>query len=104
MNDKVFENKSELLPPFFIIGSVRSGTTIVRDVLRRHQNLECPEETHYFRFGEAFGTKRYSESFLRSDLVRKHLSMDGITPFDFGVTLQLSESKRDFATNFGNYF
>ena len=29
--------------PLFIIGSVRSGTTLTRDLLRRVPNFICPE-------------------------------------------------------------
>ena len=35
--------------PLFIIGSVRSGTTLTRDLLRRVPDFICPEETHFFR-------------------------------------------------------
>ena len=42
--------------PFFVLGCVRSGTTMLRDALRMHPHLACPEETHFFRWGEPFGS------------------------------------------------
>ena len=43
-------------PPFFILGCVRSGTTMLRNALRLHPNLASPEETHFYRWGEPFGS------------------------------------------------
>ena len=42
--------------PLFIIGSVRSGTTLTRYLLRRVPNFICPEETHFFRWAEPVRT------------------------------------------------
>jgi len=40
-------------PPIFVIGSPRSGTTLVRLILDSHPNISCGEETHFLRDLEA---------------------------------------------------
>ena len=67
------------LSPFFIVGCVRSGTTLLRDLLRLHANLACPEETHYFRWDDPFGTEAFQNRTMRSSLLMKHRGIDGIT-------------------------
>ncbi len=34
-------------PPFFIVGCARSGTTLLRDLLRSHPRLTIPNESHF---------------------------------------------------------
>jgi len=64
--------------PFFIVGCVRSGTTMLRDVLRRHPNLTAPEETHLFRWTEPFGTEAYMRGVRSNAVLKRHREMDGI--------------------------
>src|SRR5688572_15305042 len=59
-------------PPFFVLGCVRSGTTMLRDALRMHPNLACPEETHFFRWGEPYGTEAMSRSLSNNAVLKKH--------------------------------
>ncbi|MGD8487298.1 MAG: sulfotransferase, partial [Chloroflexota bacterium] len=40
-------------PPVFIIGSPRSGTTLLRLLLDAHPRISCGEETHFLRDLEA---------------------------------------------------
>jgi len=44
--------------PFFIIGSVRSGTTLVERILNRHSRLFVPAETFYFTLLDRLGALR----------------------------------------------
>lgn len=44
--------------PFFIIGSPRSGTTLLERILNRHSRLFIPPETEYF-----YLLQRYTDSF-----------------------------------------
>ena len=82
-------------PPFFIIGSVRSGTTFLRNVLRQHPNLVCPEETHFFRWSDAFGTP-VSLTVLQNNLtLKKHRGLDNVTEEQFKEILQKSTSRAD---------
>ncbi len=71
------------MKPLFILGCVRSGTTLVRDLLRRVPHMICPEETHYFRYGEPFRTNAFNRPFLKSATLLKHREIDGISPEDF---------------------
>ena len=41
------------LPPIFVIGSPRSGTTLLRLLLDSHPRISCGEETHFLRDLEA---------------------------------------------------
>lgn len=40
-------------PPIFVIGSPRSGTTLLRLILDSHPTISCGEETHFLRHLEA---------------------------------------------------
>jgi hypothetical protein len=40
-------------PPIFVIGSPRSGTTLLRLILDSHSRISCGEETHFLRDLEA---------------------------------------------------
>ena len=50
------QHRNNETAPFFLVGCVRSGTTLLRNLLRQHPNLESPEETHFFRWPHSFGT------------------------------------------------
>lgn len=41
------------VPPIFVIGSPRSGTTLLRLILDSHPRISCGEETHFLRDLEA---------------------------------------------------
>jgi hypothetical protein len=81
--------------PFFIIGCVRSGTTMLRDVLRRHPNLAAPEETHLFRWTEPFGTEAYARGISSNPVLKRHRAMDGISEPEFAAMLRASGSRAD---------
>ncbi|MDJ0838276.1 MAG: sulfotransferase [Acidobacteriota bacterium] len=40
-------NRSPNLPPFFVLGAARSGTTLLRLMLNRHSRLAIPAESHF---------------------------------------------------------
>lgn len=90
--------------PFFILGSVRSGTTVLRDVLRRHPNLAAPEETHFFRWAEPYGTGPYENKYLHKALFENHRRLDGVKDFDFFYTLQNARHRRDLMDNYARIF
>ncbi len=81
--------------PFFIIGCVRSGTTLLRDILRNHPNLASPEETHYFRWAEVFGTPLSQMQLLNNQVLKKHREMDNISEDEFKTILERSSSRGD---------
>ncbi len=79
-------------PPLFILGCVRSGTTLVRDLLRRQPATICPEETHYFRYGEPFRTSASTRTLKTRTLVR-HREIDGIPDDVFDKMLSLARTR-----------
>lgn len=89
--------KEKFKPPFFIIGCVRSGTTLLRNVLRSHPNLVSPEETHFFRWSEPFGTPQSTKllSSTTNSVLKKHREMDGISEEQFKSILDSSTSRGD---------
>lgn len=89
--------------PFFILGCVRSGTTMLRDLLRKHPRLECPEETHFFRWAEPFGSPTFINKY-RSKLLRKHRELDGVNEFDFFATLKFALSRKNLSDIYGNLY
>ena len=89
------EEQLQAPAPFFMLGCVRSGTTMLRDVLRMHPNLSCPEETHFFRWGEPFGTEGMSRSLSNNAVLKKHREIDGITEAEFADMLARSASRAE---------
>ena len=87
--------------PFFLIGCVRSGTTLLRDLLRQHDRLECPEETHFFRWADPFGTDRFRRMYKKSELMRRHREMDGVDNFDFSYILNNSQNRWQMSGGYG---
>jgi hypothetical protein len=81
--------------PFFVLGCVRSGTTMLRDVLRLHPNLAAPEETHLFRWSEPFGTDGYIRGVTSNPVLKRHRTLDGITEEEFAAMLRQSNSRAD---------
>lgn len=89
--------------PLFIVGCVRSGTTLVRDLLRRQPNIICPEETHYFRYGEPFRTSASINTHLNSATLKKHREIDGIPEIEFQKMLDLAQTRGELLRLHVNY-
>ena len=87
--------------PFFLVGCVRSGTTLLRDLLRQHDRLECPEETHFFRWADPFGTDRFRRMYKKSELMSRHREMDGVANFDFSYILNNSQNRWQMSGGYG---
>lgn len=81
--------------PFFVVGCVRSGTTLLRDVLRNHPRLAAPEETHFYRWAEPFGGVPYRQVVSGNKVLQHHREMDGITESEFQLILDNSISRAD---------
>lgn len=81
--------------PFFMLGCVRSGTTMLRDALRMHPHLACPEETHFFRWGEPYGTDAMMRSLSSNPVLKKHRELDGITEAEFTELLLQCSSRAE---------
>ena len=81
-------------PPFFVLGSVRSGTTMLRHILERHPALICPEETHLFRWPYPFGTPDFRNVVANNRTLRRHREIDGISEETFAEMLAASSTRR----------
>lgn len=86
--------------PLFIVGCVRSGTTLTRDLLRRVPGLICPEETHFFRWSEPFRTPHSFAPYRHNQLLHKHRQIDGVSEEDFETILCQSRSKAELQRNY----
>ena len=77
-------------PPFFIVGCPRSGTSLLRSLLRSHPNLTAPSESHFIpRCYKAFGdpanaseARRISRFILETSWVKEWGALD-VGPDDF---------------------
>ncbi|MGH8558954.1 MAG: sulfotransferase family protein [Methylococcales bacterium] len=89
--------------PFFIVGCVRSGTTLLRNILRRHPNLECPEETFFFRWGDPFASVRYDQQ-TQIAVLKKHRAIDGISGEEFRSLYDSATTRRALADRYGEFY
>jgi len=97
---ELLESRTDAPPPFFIVGSVRSGTTLLRDLLRAHPNLECPEETHFFRHADPFGSPPFLKAFSNRRIFRYHRELDGISEDEFSELLNQATSRKELALGY----
>jgi len=86
--------------PLFIVGAVRSGTTLTRDLLRRVPNFICPEETHFFRWAEPFRTPHSMHPYRTNNLLKTHREMDGVDAESFERILGGSRNKSELQRNY----
>lgn len=86
--------------PFFILGSPRSGTTLLRDLLRDHPRLKCPEETHFFRWSDPFSSPKYI-SHYKTKLFKEHRAIDGISEMQFSMMMAGMHSREHLAYDYG---
>lgn len=86
--------------PFFVLGCVRSGTTMLRDALRMHPHLACPEETHFFRWADPYGTDALNRTLEGNVVLKKHRQIDGITEEEFSAMLRQCTSRAEL---YGRY-
>lgn len=86
--------------PFFIVGCVRSGTTLLRNVLRNHPHLAAPEETHFFRWAEPFGGIPFRRMATENRVLKRHREMDGISEDEFQLLLDQSTSRADLCRSY----
>ena len=90
--------------PFFMVGCVRSGTTLLRDILKGHPNLICPEETQFYRWGDPFGTFRFNNLVVKDALMKKHRQIDGVDENTFEKLYNSSGSRRELYINYMEEF
>jgi len=91
-------------PPFFIVGCVRSGTTMLRDIFKLHQGMTCPEETHFLRWSWPYGTTEYKNIYTNNGLLVKHREIDGVAEDKHQQMLADSLSRKEFVDNYMQEF
>lgn len=79
--------------PLFIVGSMRSGSTWVRNMLRRVPSFICPEETHFLRWSEPFRSPGGMHPHTTNKVLKMHRELDGVDPDVFELMLQRCPSK-----------
>ncbi len=94
----------ETLPPFFIVGSTRSGTTLLRNILRLHPNLNAPEETFFYRWGEPYGSDGYRHVYLKNPTIKHHQSIDGIPVKSAKLMLEQCGNRRELSMRYAKAF
>jgi hypothetical protein len=99
-NNRGIQDNSE----FFIVGSVLSGTTLLRNILREHPRLISPEETHVFRWGNPFATEEYTQLYTHADTLQLHRKIDGINDKKFSEILEYSVDRKSFMQNYFKAF
>jgi len=90
--------------PFFLVGCVRSGTTLLRDLLREHPRLACPEETHYFRWPHPFGNVDFMGGQASNEVLRQHRHMDGVGDETYADILASATTRRDLQDRYAAAF
>lgn len=81
--------------PLFLVGCVRSGTTLTRDLLRRVPGVICPEETHFLRWSEPFRTPASMPPHRQNPVLRRHREIDGVPEDVFASLLTTCRSKAE---------
>ena len=81
--------------PFFIVGCVRSGTTMLRKILNNHPNLESPEETHVFRWADPYGSNRWNNIYA-GKLLQRHSEIDGFDSSEVDVIREKACCRKEY--------
>jgi hypothetical protein len=82
--------------PIFIVGCPRSGTSLLRDLLRSHPHLTFPTESHFIPvFYRGYGNPRSGREAVR--LARRILSIHWIQDWKLNVEADDFEGERTFS-------
>lgn len=90
--------------PFFVLGCVRSGTTLLRNILRLHPRLESPEETHFFRWADPYASPRYEANYIGGKLLKNHREIDGVSDTDFLRCSATANNRKEVSDLYGKLF
>lgn len=86
--------------PFFILGCVRSGTTMLRDLLRSVPRLACPEETHFYRWGEPLGSPVFTNTMRKNKVLLRHRAIDKVSEAAFAEILAGARTRRELSERY----
>jgi len=99
-----FSEEAPSAPPFFIVGCVRSGTTLLRDLLKQQPNLYCPEETHLFRWPHPFGSGDFTHIQQHNETLKAHRQIDGVAEGEYRELLEQATSRRMLQDGYARLF
>ncbi len=77
---------------------------MLRDFLRLHPRLECPEETHFFRWADPFGSPRYDSNYDTLEILKKHRQFDAVSEADFDDARRGARNRREMADAYGRLY
>lgn len=86
--------------PFFVVGCMRTGTTLLRNVLRTYPNLICPEETQFYRWSHTYSSKAYTNTILKNKVFALHRKIDGVSESAMKSILKKSFNKKQLMLNY----
>lgn len=68
---------------------------MLRNVLRLHPNLASPEETHFYRWHDPFGSDASIKQLSKNSTLIRHRNIDGISEDEFADILGRALTRRD---------
>ena len=77
---------------------------MLRNVLRGHPNLCCPEETQFYRWGSPFRTPEFCRPYTNGQVFKKHRELDGVDEEAFLQILQTSLSREKLMEQYFDLF
>lgn len=77
---------------------------MLRKILCLHPNMACPEETHFFRWADPFGTARYDMVYTQSKLLSSQQEMDGVSKEEFLKIYRDSLDRRELMDAYMNLY
>jgi len=77
---------------------------MLRDVLRRHPRLDCPEETHFFRWSDPYRSPRFLNTYRTNKVILNQQRLDGISEEEFEALMAKASSRKELAEGYGRLF
>lgn len=73
---------------------------MLRDLLRSVPGLYCPEETHFYRWGQPYRTPQYRRQYLKNKTLEHHRDLDGIAEEEVVALFERARSRREFTDGY----
>ncbi len=73
---------------------------MLRDLLRSVPGLFCPEETHFYRWGQPYRTPQYRRQYLKNKTLEHHRELDGIAEEEVIELFERARSRREFTDGY----
>ena len=83
-----------------MVGCPRSGTSLLRNCLRLHSRLYCPEETHLFRWPFPAGSDQFTQMLSVDATLRQHRQLDGVSEAEFTDVMEHAATRQELQDNY----